>query len=87
MGVERTKKNFVAENGEPAIDAAAARTNVGRERALVLPDGASRTRIERERAIVSAGGVKNAVDDQRSGFKFSAGHGLVSPLGHEREGI
>src|SRR5579859_4645428 len=83
VGIERAEEYFVAENSEAAIHAAAAGTNVRGKRALVLPDRAARTGIESVGAVVLAGAVENSVHDERRGFKFSAGHGLVSPLGDE----
>ena len=85
--VERAKKNPVAENSESAVHAAAAWTNVGRQGALILPDGAAGARIERESTIVSASGIEHAVNNERSCFEFSASHGLVSPLGHEGRSV
>src|SRR5580704_17660912 len=82
MRVECAEENFVTENGEAAIDATAAGTNVGRKSALVLPDRPARSGVESEGAIVLAGGVENSVDNERRGFKLAACHRLVSPFGH-----
>src|SRR5215469_14596603 len=84
MGVECPHKDFVAENGEPAIDTTAAGTDVWRQCSLILPDGTAGASVEGKRMIVGAGSVEYAIHDEGSGFKFSAGHGLVHPPGHEQ---
>ena len=85
--VQRRGKHFVAEDREAAVHASAARFDIGRQRALVLPDGPPRLCIQREHAIFLPGTVQNSVHDQRRGLKFSAYHRLVRPLGHQRSRI
>src|SRR5205823_15081202 len=85
--VERAKKNSVAKNREPAVDPPAARTNVRRQRTLILPDRPARARVERKRSIIRAGGVEHSINDQRRGLKFSSRHGLVGPLRHNGSSV
>src|SRR6516165_7891767 len=84
MGVECPHEDFVAENGEPAIDTAAAGTDVRRQCSLILPDGTAGASVEGKGMIVGTRSVEHAIHDERSGFKFTAGHGLVHPPGHEQ---
>ena len=84
MSVEGSQKNFVAQNGQPAIHASAAGTNVAGKLMLIHPDRPAGAGIESERAIVLRGGVENAIDHQRRGLKLAGGSGLIDPLGSER---
>src|ERR1700682_3364653 len=83
MRIERAKKSFVPKKGHPAIYAPAARANIRRQRALILPDWPARARVERISAIVLPGAIKDAVYNQRRRFEFPARHRLISPLGNE----
>ena len=83
MRIQRAKKNFVSQNGHPAIHAPATRPNIRRQRALILPDRPARPRVERKCAIVLARGIEDAVHNQRCRFEFPARHRLISPLGNE----
>src|SRR5205814_8770418 len=77
--VERAQKNSVAKNREPAVYPPAPRTNVRRQRTLILPDRPARARIERKRSIIRASGIEHSINDEWRGLKFSSGHGLVGP--------
>src|SRR5205814_6985503 len=70
--IERAKKNSVAKNGESTIDSPAARTNVRRQRTLILPDRPARARIECKCSVVGSRGVEHSIDDERRGLKFSS---------------
>src|SRR4029077_19702967 len=91
LGIERdyvriqsAQKNLISENGQTSIDAPAAWPNVRWQQMLVLPNRPARTRVQSESAIVLARAIQHAVDNQRRGLEFSAGHGLVCPLWHQR---
>ena len=87
MRIERAKKNFVAQNGHPPIHAPAARPDIRRQRALILPDRPARSGVERKSAIVLPGAIKNSIHNQRCGFEFPARHRLINPLGNEHRRI
>ncbi len=84
MRIERPQKNFVAQNGDTAIHAAAARPNIRRQRALILPDRPAGARVQRVSAIILTCSVQHAIDNQRRRLEFSSGHGLICPLRHQR---
>ncbi len=81
--IERSEKNFVAQNRQSAIHMPAARTNIRRELPLIHPDWPPGARIERKGAVVLRGGIKNSVDHQRRSLQLSGRCGLVDPLRHQ----
>src|SRR5258708_27529287 len=81
--MERSHKEFVAQDRQATIYAAAAWTNILRQRSLVLPDRPASPCIQRKRAIVLSVSIHDSVHHQRRRFEFSARHGLISPLRHQ----
>ena len=91
LGIERdhvrvkgSHENFVAQNCETAIHAAAARTDVPRQLVLIDPDGPPGAGVQSKGTIVLRRGVENAVCNQRRGFELARGPGLVYPLRDKR---
>src|SRR5260370_2951529 len=80
MCIKSAEDNLVAENRKTTIDAPAARTNVGRQLALVEVDVPAGTAGEGEGALVLSRGVKDAIDDQGSGFKLTRSCSLIDPF-------
>ena len=80
VGVERGQENLVTHDGQPAIHATAAGSNVIRQLTLIHPHRTPGARIESKGPIVLAGRIQDAVDHQRSRFKFPRAAGLIDPL-------
>src|SRR5579872_5180685 len=78
--IESSEENFVAHDGEAAIDAPATGTNIRGNGMLIHPDRSAGAGVQGEGAIILRCGVQNSVDDQRRGFELAGGAGLIDPF-------
>ncbi len=85
--IQRSEKNFVAKNRQPAVHPPATGTNVPGQLPLVHPNGPTRARIQRKRAVILRGRIKNAIDDQRRRLQLASRCSLIHPLRHQRAHI
>ena len=82
--IERSHENLVVQDGQPAIHAPAAGTDIRRQLPLIQPDRPPCPCVEGESAVVLPSGVENPVDHKGRGLKLAGGRGLVNPLGGQR---
>ena len=82
MAVDRSHEQRVAEDREPAVDAAAADARQRRDPRRVDPEHASGGGIERHDVVRRQHRVHDAVDDERRRFEFLVGLGRPARLEH-----